>query len=442
MAFLTETSALTHIARALAATKEAHIAVAFWGAGVVDRLGLARTGLKLTVVCNLQSGLCNPDEIKRLTALGADVRSNTRLHGKVYWTPDAVFIGSSNASTKGLVMDGQASPGWSEANVRLTDAATIATARQWIDEQWASGDEISTDLLETAAALWKARSQSAPLGLQPGQDLLAAFNHTPDHPAWRRLKVVVWSKDLSLKAQRSLSGFQASGPAFKAYGAYEDWHEAFDGGDWLIELDLSSGHPKVASHYWQTPEPKLEDARLTYVRPSRAVELPGWPPLKLSASDKARIVAIAPRMMEADGRGRVLRFAEVVALLAEADDDRLRGKPSAKKLHAFHEAMLESHRRARELDYRGYSFKQQLDELGGWAFAKKILGAKNRSLRLMRLGNRGRIDLSVEALVQRPEWRELFSEDELFEASKRCSSVGVADCAPSSNCERSFDPED
>lgn len=60
MDFLDEQSARTAIGDMLATAEEARIAVAFWGNGAAEDLGLSRKGLKLQIVCNLASGACNP----------------------------------------------------------------------------------------------------------------------------------------------------------------------------------------------------------------------------------------------------------------------------------------------------------------------------------------------------------------------------------------------
>jgi hypothetical protein len=118
LSFLDEVQALKAIRELIHAAATAKLAVAFWGSGAVASLGLDRSGLDVEAICNLDSGACNPTEIEKLRQLRprTAVKSDPRLHGKVYWTPDAVVVGSSNASTNGLAIEIGLS-GWAEANI-------------------------------------------------------------------------------------------------------------------------------------------------------------------------------------------------------------------------------------------------------------------------------------------------------------------------------------
>ncbi|WP_421567060.1 phospholipase D family protein [Ochrobactrum sp. EDr1-4] len=80
--FLDETGAVTAIRDMLLKTDTATLAVAFWGSGAIDKLALDKKWKSLRIVCNLDSGACNPDEIERLMKLdNVDVRTDCRLHG-------------------------------------------------------------------------------------------------------------------------------------------------------------------------------------------------------------------------------------------------------------------------------------------------------------------------------------------------------------------------
>ncbi|MBY5399500.1 hypothetical protein HFN01_32380 [Rhizobium leguminosarum] len=109
MQFLNERDGLRTIREMLGKADAATIVVALWGAGAIDALGLRKEWRSLRVVCNLQSGACNPseiEEVQKLRDLGAkvEVRSDPRLHGKVYLTDKQLVLGSSNASSNGLVV--------------------------------------------------------------------------------------------------------------------------------------------------------------------------------------------------------------------------------------------------------------------------------------------------------------------------------------------------
>jgi len=97
----------------------------------------------------------------------------------------------------------------------------------------------------------------------------------------------------------------------------------------------------------------------------------------------------------------------------------------------FHEAMLDIYRvvgeatRRRRLDgtfQRGYwatYFLRGVRNHGGPDYARQLLRLEGTSSGFERLVEEGRVDLSVEALVLRPEFAPLFTEDERATASRR-----------------------
>ncbi len=140
-------------------TDTATIVVAFWGAGAIDKLGLRKNWESLRIVCNLESGACNPREIEALMALGkgVEVRSDLRLHGKVYLTSKQVVLGSSNASSNGLVVEGPVLSGWAEANITSTEVELLSQVRAWCDVRFRTAGEITPAKLGLAHVAWNAR---------------------------------------------------------------------------------------------------------------------------------------------------------------------------------------------------------------------------------------------------------------------------------------------
>lgn len=102
MRFLDERDARDVIARLAETSGRRHLAVAFWGRGAAERLGLLGRSAGQKIICNLRMGGTNPDEIERLMTEGVEVRQADDLHAKVYLFDQAVVIGSSNASSNGL----------------------------------------------------------------------------------------------------------------------------------------------------------------------------------------------------------------------------------------------------------------------------------------------------------------------------------------------------
>src|SRR2546425_4604244 len=77
----------------------------------------------------------------------------------------------------------------------------------------------------------------------------------------------------------------------------------------------------------------------------------------------------------------------------------------------FNEAMLDVYRRAKaDAGYNATRFLGMVSEMGGCETARTLLHAPTVSEGYTALWERGRLDLTVEAVILQPEWRDLFSE--------------------------------
>jgi 5-methylcytosine-specific restriction protein A len=87
----------------------------------------------------------------------------------------------------------------------------------------------------------------------------------------------------------------------------------------------------------------------------------------------------------------------------------------------FEVALLDGYQRAgREVGYWGTRFLQSVRRKGGVATAKQLLAKPGKvSAGFQALLDAGRLDLAVESVVLRPQFRGLFSAPERAEASRR-----------------------
>lgn len=111
-------------------------AVAYWGIGAVDQLGLNElTKRDVRIYCDVRSGGCDVTEVKLLLKhLGSgSVRTCDKLHAKAWLTESACVIGSSNASTNGHGVEGSAAAKLLEANVYFEDPKVMERLEEWID---------------------------------------------------------------------------------------------------------------------------------------------------------------------------------------------------------------------------------------------------------------------------------------------------------------------
>ncbi|MFF5878298.1 hypothetical protein ACIQ9M_05955 [Streptomyces californicus] len=86
----------------------------------------------------------------------------------------------------------------------------------------------------------------------------------------------------------------------------------------------------------------------------------------------------------------------------------------------FHRAMaLGVERLKREIGYNATRFMEMVGELGGAGAARQLLRGRDASDGFTTLWEHERLDMSVEAFVLLPWYRELFTEEQLEAAGRR-----------------------
>jgi hypothetical protein len=90
---------------------------------------------------------------------------------------------------------------------------------------------------------------------------------------------------------------------------------------------------------------------------------------------------------------------------------------------AFHQAMLDSYHQLAKLGYRATYFLRMVQELGGVEAVRQLINQDGVSEGFTRLWEMGRLDLSAEAFVLKPEYRELFTDKERRRARQRLADM-------------------
>ena len=95
----------------------------------------------------------------------------------------------------------------------------------------------------------------------------------------------------------------------------------------------------------------------------------------------------------------------------------------------FHEAMLDIYRCAKsEAGYTASYFLQMVTQNGGLESARRLINSDTPSEGYTRLWELGRLNISVEALVNDdPRWHGLFTRRELKRAHARLDAYGYFD---------------
>lgn len=315
MKFLDESTALDTIGKILEDSSKAKMAVAFWGDGALRKLGIPRPGLLIEAICNLESGSCNPFEIRKLRdASGISLKTHKRLHAKVYWTPSAAVLGSSNASSNGLAVEGQEVLSWAEANLLVDRPKLLAELSIWFDRLFGEGREISDRDLELAEERWARRPCGGPAAILT-DDLMTAYRADPQNRAWARVKVGFITEPLSGAA---LGEYKATkeDPAFRRHFAWQGWHDEIDPGDWLIEFEDFNGSDFRFAGFYLSPTPKLESKRLTWLAWHQRLMLDAFPGLGLDRRTQNRIKRLAAEVTSVRGQEcLILPLAHVIQRL-------------------------------------------------------------------------------------------------------------------------------
>lgn len=96
--------------------------------------------------------------------------------------------------------------------------------------------------------------------------------------------------------------------------------------------------------------------------------------------------------------------------------------------HEFDRAMMDIYVRAKaEANYTASVFHRMLCDRGGLATAKQLINDRKPSEGYTALWERGRLDLTVEALVtDTHDWDALFDREELVRAKRRLGDYGYS----------------
>lgn len=190
-------------------TGDLDIAVAFWGKGAIDMLGLARRGRDIRVILDLSSGASHPDEVDALRGLSrCKVKCLPRFHAKSYLSGTEMVVGSANASKDGLGADGTDKTRWHELAMLSDDPKIVSDGAAWFERRWKLAKTVSKEDVASARVAWLIKQQNRALPAPMGKDLLSAAIENPDAFRNLGLNVAVALRDLSHKGKQTLESIK------------------------------------------------------------------------------------------------------------------------------------------------------------------------------------------------------------------------------------------
>ena len=92
----------------------------------------------------------------------------------------------------------------------------------------------------------------------------------------------------------------------------------------------------------------------------------------------------------------------------------------------FEAELLQTVQEAKAIGYSPTVFERMLNDYGGVSTAKKLIVSGDVQYGFDRLAKLGRLDISMERKMLKPEYKSLFTPDELKAAEWRLSRVAVA----------------
>jgi hypothetical protein len=324
---LDEKSIIAPVRKLAKGCSDLRLAVAFWGNGASKRLRLS-SAKRVRIICNLESGACNPAEIRKLrTSKKFKIKTHAQLHAKLYWSPTGVVVGSSNASANGLVVDADVAKGWREVNILFDQQDQVRRAGERFDALWKQAKPITKILLDEADLKWRSRIKATKLLSVKSKTLFGAYAEDPSVFRGEPIFLAIYDNYLSREASAEQKKWRAKKETerFKygllakssALTTYEDWHK-MPMGAWLIDCSLiNSKTPKFRGVFrvWEGGLLELSKSRIQFAYPVRSI-LIGDRSFKLSPAEKRSIEKKAGTLIRAAHRRRsgLLELGDLVRI--------------------------------------------------------------------------------------------------------------------------------
>jgi len=237
--FVTSEQYLSRVESLIGESKALSIAVAFWGEGA-EALFKGRGAKDARIICNLESGATNPNVIDVLRKRkGFQIRTHKRLHAKVFLGDRWAIVGSANASSNGLNLEGEELSGWEEAGVEVKDVPAVASIRGWFDTLWKGAKIVDGADLDRARVRWNARrgnrdfQRSSPDETDQFTWMIENWNCLKDRNIWM---AVYREPNTSAEAKQTAKKWTKKyGSSYDParLGHYENWDHLPDDADLL-----------------------------------------------------------------------------------------------------------------------------------------------------------------------------------------------------------------
>ena len=238
MEFLSNSNYYSQVKKIFTNNDNIDIAVAFWGENAI-KLFKDISDKKIRIICNIESGACNPKVLKKLLKISnVKLKTNKRLHAKVLLQNSQAIIGSANISANGLSFENSEQTGWIETGVLTTNKQLLKKTKTWYDEIWEESSKITQEIIKNAEINWKKRRTNRPLTNGKGSLLDIAFKDIEKFTDRNIYFAIYRNANLSNEATNTFNQVvdeYSNSDIAEKIGCYEEWSELPDNA-YLIDL--------------------------------------------------------------------------------------------------------------------------------------------------------------------------------------------------------------
>jgi hypothetical protein len=324
--FLTGPKLFEKIKKLVEDSEKIKFAVAFWGDGAPEQLGLIDENKDIKIICNLKSGATNPKIIRMLMAKYCGrIKTYDKLHAKVYLGERGAIVGSANASSNGLNYEGLENQGWIEAGLFINEENVIKNIENWFSSIWQQSKDINESQLKMAEENWLKRRKSRIIQERKSSLLINLHDH-PDDFKDKSIYFVIYNDRTTKDAKnkmKEIKGLRANifkGISNTKLEFYENWEKLPEDSK-LIDIFYDGTKVKFEGFY-KMPEKKViipfkyEDKSDGSM--NLCYEIDYIDSLKLSANDKEIIeqkINLLFQKGKGDESGRYLSLIEARSIL-------------------------------------------------------------------------------------------------------------------------------
>lgn len=231
-----------------------NIAVAFLGKAAWKYFKNSKANI--SILCNLESGATNPFIVEKLVdKKNIKIKTNSKLHTKVYIGKSKLIVGSANLSANGLSYEDNEINGWIEASLTTSDKNEINKANLWFESIWRKSANITTEDIKTAKINWAKKRNNRFINSKNNESVVNAIknNEFKDKEVYLTIYRQYASKDAQEKWEDVERNYG------KSFDYYEDWDE-IPSNSFCIDLYYGPRGKKEVQGLFKTPEyPVIEE---------------------------------------------------------------------------------------------------------------------------------------------------------------------------------------